>query len=446
MRILVVTKSCDSAGIVNRFVEEGHDVRVFHEDSETRESMDGIVKKVPAIKEGLSFNPQLVLFDMVGMGEKADNLRAQGWNVFGASKFADDIELKREKGLEFAKKCGIRVPRSQELNNIDEAIYYVKANPDALVVKVDGNLSAASSFVAKDVSEMVEYLNFLKESGQIDGAKFILQQKLKGIEVSTEVWLSKGRPIRPYNQTFETKKLFPGDLGPATGCMSSAVYPLPGENPKFIEKTLKKAFPALLAASWTGPLDINCIVDEKTHEPYFLEWTSRLGYSAIYALLATFETNLGEFFYGVATGKVSHVPMAHTWGTALRVCIPPYPLEIQDEKISKYVYEEIAGQPVKTAKNRNIWLCEEVKKNEKGKYVTAGIDGVVAECTGQGRSLVEAWQASKKAFESIEVPNKFARLTDGINRAYRDAKQLKSWGYDVPDIDFIPTSNEKAVA
>lgn len=431
MRILVVTKSCDSSGLVNRFIKEGHDIRVYHDEPELKGSLEGIAKKVSSIEAGLKENPHFVLFDMVGMGEKADQLRARGWNVFGASKLADEIELKREKGLEFAKKAGIKVPETQEFNRIEEAIAYVKANPDHTVVKVDGNLSAASSFVAKDVSEMVEWLNFLKESGGINGAKFILQQKLKGIEVSTECWFSKGKPVLPYNQTLELKKFFPGDLGPATGCMFSAVYPLSGQMPKFIDKTLKKIFPQIEKSGWSGPLDINCIVDEKTREPYFLEWTARLGYSAIYALAAMLDTNLGEFFYAIAKGTANRVPMAHSWGTALRLVVPPYPNEYPASKVERIIYDETRGQPIKFKEDKNLWLCD-VIQDDRGRIVTGGIDCIVAECTGQGSTLIEAWNKSKKIFEAVEVPNKMGRFTDGMDRAYKDSMRLRSWGYDVP--------------
>lgn len=434
MKILAHTKSGDSIGLLDRFKNEGHSVCLYVDDATLKTLGEGRFDKVGSMAEGVLKNPDFVIFDMVGSGTVADGIKKHGIPVFGASKWLDDIELKREKGLEISKKFGIRVPDTVSFARMEEAISYAKSHPDFLVIKINGNISAASSFVADDSKEMVEFLDFLKDSQDLSGARFILQEKLKGVEVSSEVWFTNGKPITPFNMTMELKKFFPGDLGPATGCMFSAVAPYLSTMPKMIEKTLKRIFPTIEKEGISTCLDINCMVDEKTHEPIWMEYTARLGFSAIYALAATIDGDLGKFFYEVATGKAKKVPMNHSWGTALRAVISPYPLEPSDEKVSHALYDEIKGQPVKAPKDKYLYLCEEVMRDKKGRTVTAGVDGLVAECCGAGETLFEAWRKSQKLFEQVKVPGKMGRVTDGVDRAYKDSMKLRSWGYkEIPD-------------
>jgi len=432
VKILAHTKSGDSIGLLDRFKTEGHQVYLFVDDPSLKTMGEGRFDKVSTMSDGLLRNPDLVFFDMVGSGTVADGIRKKGYNVFGASKWLDDIELHREKGLEICQKFGIKTPKTETFKDMKEAISYAKSNPQFLVTKINGNISAESSFVADDSKSLVEHLEFLSDSMDLSGATFILQEKLKGVEVSSEVWFSKGKPILPYNFTMELKKFYANDQGPATGCMFSAVAPYLSSNPKIINKTLAKLFPIIEKEQISSCLDINCMIDEKTHEPIWMEFTARLGFSACYALAATIDGDLGQFFYEVSTGKANRVPVKHTWGTALRTVISPYPLEPIDEKISHAIYENIKGQSIKAPKDKYIYLCEEVMRDKKGRYVTAGVDGLVAECCGTSESLYDAWRQSQKRFEELKVSGKMARISDGVDRAYKDTMKLKSWGFEVP--------------
>ena len=442
MKILAHTKSGDSIGLLDRFLTEGHQVRLFVDDPSLKTLGEGRFEKVSSMAEGVLWKPDFVMFDMVGSGAVADGIRNKGVPVFGASKWLDDIELHREKGLELCKKVGIKTPNTMAFKKLEEAMAYAKANPKFLVIKINGNISAESSFVADDSKQMAEHLEFLRDSADLSGATFILQEKLKGVEISSEVWFSHGKPLLPFNFTMELKKFYPGDQGPASGCMFSAVAPYLSSMPKMIEKTLKKLFPMIEQMKLSTCLDINTMVTEDTHDPVWMEFTARLGFSAIYALAATIDGDLGQFFCDVATGKARHVPMNHTWGVALRTVISPYPLEPTDEKISHAIYEAIQGQSVKAPKDKGIYLCEEVMRDKKGRYITAGVDGLVAECCGASESLYDAWRKAQKRFEDIKVPGKMGRISDGVDRAYKDTLKLKSWGFEVPS----PTPNQKVAA
>lgn len=433
LKILIHSKCGDSAGLAHRFKAEGHSVEMYIDEKACKASGENMIDHVPSMLEGIKKKPDLILFDREGNGALADRLKKAGLNVCCASALADKMELDRGFGMELMEKNGIRIPETEHFDSLEAAKKYIEKNPQAYAIKMDGNKGAASSYVADDPKEMLDYLNYQDEMGLIGGgAKFVLQRVVKGAEVSTEVWFCDGEPIQPFNSTFENKKFMPGDLGPNTGCETSVVFPYRNGS-KMVQKTIAKIFPFLEKEKWTGPLDINCIISEKDHEPYALEWTVRLGYSAVYAWAAMIEDGIGEFFFDLANGTLKKINVKHPWGTALRVSIPPYPYDNPDEpELEKRLFEETAGQRITVPNSKQVWLLD-AKKDDKDRLVTAGIDGTIGECTGVGNSLQAAWRVSQTAFGAFEVPNKQGRLIDGIESPTKRINRMRSWGYsDIP--------------
>lgn len=435
LKILVHSANGDGIALANRFKKEGAQVWVYIEEKGCRRIGDGLVDKVDSVTRGMAEKPDFVLFDMSGSGELADRLRKAGTKVIGSSAMADKMETDRKFGLDLMKNNGIKIPVTAEFKTIEDALFHVKQNPKAYAIKMSGGDSGcASSYVAKDAADMLDYISYQKEQKLIKpGMEFVLQEVVKGVEISTEVWFSQGTPLLPYNGTFEIKKFMPGDLGPNTGCETSVVFPYLSSSPKIIEKTIKKIFPFMAKEKYTGPLDINCIVSEKDWEPYGLEWTPRLGYSAIYALSALMDSNLSEFFYGVAYGKTQRVPAKHSWATSLKVSVPPYPLDGALPEAERQLYDQIEGLRIKSPPTPHFWPVD-AQKDSKGRLVVAGVNGIVGECTGSGETLEKAWEGSKKVFEDIEIPNKMGRILDGIESATKRATKLRAMKYDIPKI------------
>lgn len=434
MKILIHSAAADSAGLADRFKKEGHKVSWFIKEESCRTAMKGIIPQVASMVEGVKEKPDFILFDREGDGALADRLKAAGMNVVGASVLADKMELDRAFGIDMMKKAGINVPNTESFSRIEDAAAFVKKNPKAYAIKMDGNVSAVSSYVSKDDKDMLEYIGYQQEMKLVKpGTTFILQEVVKGAEISTEVWFSHGKPILPFNSTFENKKFYPSDLGPATGCETSIVFPYRGSTPKMVEGTIRKVFPNMERAGWTGPLDINCIVSEKDQKPYGLEWTVRLGYSAIYAWSSMIEEGVADFFYGIAAGKIDRIRVRHSWGSSLKASIPPYPIELPlDDKTEAGLYHETANQIVRHSDSNGFWPID-LMKDDKGRTITAGTSGIICECAGTGSTLFGAWKQSKEVFEKVEVPRKMGRLIDGAERAWKDIKKMISWGYDLPD-------------
>lgn len=431
MRILIHSKEGDSAGIAFIMQREGAKVDLLIQSKHMRRTMDGIVPHVETLEEGLKNKPDLILFDVTGNGEVADNLRKDGYKVVNGSALADRMEFDRAWGVKLCEQYGIRTPKTTEFKNVDDAIAFVKKTNRPYAVKMDANAGGESaSYVGKDAEDMVDYLTQQKESGKINGNTFIVQEVVKGAEISTELWFSDGVPLWPANSTLEDKHFLAGGLGQRTGCEVSLVFHYEGAQSKIVDRTIRKIFPLLKYARYTGCIDINCIVSEVDYEPYFLEWTPRLGYSAIYALVAILGLPISEFFHRVAMGGGS-IPFKSLWGSALKISIPPYPAQIKPEAANKETYGLQEGVRV-NGKYGADFVPIDCQKGEKTEFQAAGTTCIIGECLGRGNTILEAWRASQKVFKTVEVPNAQGRYTDGVEDIWKRVLKLKQYGYDVP--------------
>ena len=426
MNIFIVSKSGDSAGLWHKMKAEGHNVFAYIKEQSCRPVADGMIEKVSSIEEGVKKNPLYILFDMSEMGKEADDLIKDGRKVIGASSFADKLELDRIYGVNVARQFGLDVPNTTEFKKVEEAIAHVKKTKGTYAIKIDNNKSEMSSYVSKSADDMIDYLSYSKEEGKINGDTFILQDVVSGQEISTEGWFCNGEPILSgINSTAETKKFLAGELGQRTGAETSVVFHYEGHSMLY-DRTIRKIHPLLKHCKWTGPIDINIIVDDKTKKCFFLEWTPRLGFSAIFAYTQILGIGIGEFFRRIAFG--GEIPYKSTWGTSLKLSVPPYPVDIEDPKASKEAYGGSAGMVIKGAENKDFLLIDAMKKNNR--IITAGTTGIVGECMGNSNSLMDAWKKSKKVFDSIKLPNQGGRYTDGIDDAWKRIMALRKLGYD----------------
>jgi len=431
VKILIHSASADSAGLAWMMQKEGASVDFYVKDKFARKVMSGIIPHVETIEEGLKNKPDFILFDLNGDGGTADALRKDGWRVVGGSALADKLEMDRAYGVKVAKQFGIKVPPTVEFKKVEEAIAYIKKTKKPLAIKVDNNKSEASSYVAKNQEDMLDYINWQKEEGLINGDTFILQEVVHGSEVSTEVWFSDGLPCFPSNSTWETKKLLAGELGVRTGCETSVVCHYADRSSRLAEQTVLKIASLLKYSKYTGPVDVNAIVSEDDRQPYFLEFTPRLGYSAIYAYCAMLGQSVSSYFDRVSRGAFT-IPFKTKWSTSLKVHIPPYPFGFEDDRIVREVYGQTEGVRI-NGKYGPDFIPIDVEKGKTTDLQAAGTMGIIGECLGRGSSIMEAWRASQKVFESVECPNKGGRFTDGIEDAWKRISKLRSWGYsDIP--------------
>src|SRR6266446_4196986 len=308
----------DGLFLARRFQREGHRVRAYINETNAKDVYRGIIP--------LSNNPspekgEIVIFDMVKYGVQADEWRAKGFKVIGASRFADALELNRPAGTEMMRKIGIRTPETHVFQTLDPAKTFLskQREEDKWYFKPSGNQPTASTWGALP-SFLLEYLEEEYEGGQ-----FELQREIKGTEISLEGWWDGKRWVHPFNSTVEDKKLMAGDLGPRTGCMVNVVWAYEDPRPLLAIKTIAKLAPYLEASGHVGPIDLNMILDEEG-TPFGLEWSPRFGYDALQALCLLVQGDAGRQFADFAEGRLEAFDVrTDVYGMTLNVSVPPFP-------------------------------------------------------------------------------------------------------------------------
>lgn len=435
MRFLIVSENGDAAGIAWRLQTEGNEVDLYIKNKAASRTLKGMVNHVSSIRDGVNNVPDVILFDMVGMGKAADQLRDSGWKVLGGGEWNDKLELDRKFAMKAMDSFGIRAPRSFAFKNLKDAAGFASEHSKLLVLKPNDNKNAAYTYVPKSQDELIGFIKHLKIDMKVDG-KVLLQEYVDGTEVSTEIWYAGGRPVAMPNSTLETKKLMSGDVGPSTGCQTSLVFAYPKREPKLVQQSLKKMSLFLERTKYTGPLDINGIVRKGRF--YGLEFTPRFGYSAIYALSRLLKEPLGKVLERIAQGDDSPMSLREGFGYSLRVSIPPYPYQPEDTIMRRKVYEKTSNLSVsgltKEDWEKNVFPMDMYQISE-GHYYTAGFDGVIMEATGFGLDPFEAEREAVRVFKKLRLPNKQARIGDGARNAVRRIEELRRQGYEVPPFE-----------
>jgi phosphoribosylamine--glycine ligase len=324
MKILIISDTGDGLGVGQRLVHEGHEVAIFIKHKEYAKSGIGIMDRPISWRERLAWC-DFVIFDMVGFGHVEEVLRRMGKPYIACSPLMDKMELDRNAGMELFTKLGIQTPETFPFSSVQEAKTALLSMPfDAgFVIKPDGNIGTGKTLVISHEDELEWALGTYAA-----GTKMIVQRIVDGVEVSTEGWFNGRDWIRPFNHTFEEKRFMEGNLGPNTGCMGNVV--LARESNKLTKATVEKLKPFLLKIGYRGPVDINCIVNEKG--AFALEATARFGYDAIEALIEGLREPALDLFFECATGTKKEMDITGDSMIAVRLTVPPYPAEDVPQK------------------------------------------------------------------------------------------------------------------
>ena len=146
--------------------KEGHEVKYYIKDLEDKDIADGFVPKVDNWENEIDWADVIVFDDVLGQGEKAQKLRDLGKKVIGGTPYTDRLEDDRSFGQEELKKHGISIIPYKIFSDYDEAIDFVKKNPDKYVFKPSGEAQNIKRllFVGKeeDGSDIIRILEAYK--------------------------------------------------------------------------------------------------------------------------------------------------------------------------------------------------------------------------------------------------------------------------------------------
>jgi phosphoribosylamine--glycine ligase len=258
MKFRFISKGGAGLPVIKKLQNEGNEVDIWISEPDNFGAGLGWVPRVDSWKSGFE-NVDAFVFDMVGLGDVAKQIKRRRGRVFAGHPWADEVELDRSAGLDLMQSVGIQIPETREFNfkDIREPVKFLRRRNDPYVIKPHGNMSTSSTFVADSGDQAIAMLEHFKEKFPVED--FSLQRVVDGIEVSHEGWFDGQDWIDLFNITFEDKRFMTGEVGPNTGCMGSSVYESGGP---LSTQTLHKITQILRDIDYRGPIDINLIVSE----------------------------------------------------------------------------------------------------------------------------------------------------------------------------------------
>lgn len=424
-KFLFVSLESLSGDLAWTLKKEGHEVRVFIKSKSDADVYDGFLEKVSDWEAHADW-ADVIIFDDVEFGPVADRLRKKGKLVIGGNRYTDELEMNREFGQMELKKYGVNILPQWHFANYDEAIEFIKKNPDRYVFKPSGNMPSGEKgllFIGQeeDGKDLLELLEQNKTVWTKKAPTFQLQKFISGVEIAVGAFFNGKDFIYPINVNFEHKRIFPGDIGPFAGEMGTLMFW--SEPNRLFKHTLEKMKTPLAESGYTGYVDINCIVNGKGIYP--LEWTCRFGYPTIEIQLEGILMPAGEFLYKLAGGEVFELKTKKGFQIGVRIMVPTYLVRSSDRETTE-LYRDLPILFKKTDNLEGIHI-EDVKIAD-GVWRIAGESGVLMVVTGSGTTVEEARRQVYSRIKNIMIPNMFYRVDIG-HRWLEDSDKLQTWGY-----------------
>ena len=405
-------------------LKEGHEAKLWIMNAAEQDIADGFVTKVKDWRRETGWADVVVFDDVLGnMGAMADEVRSAGKPVVGGSPYTDRLEEDRAFGQQELKAAGVSIIPQENFTSFDDAVAYVQANPTRYVVKPSGEAQNDKRLLfvgeEEDGRDVIGVLHDYKKYQAHRVKEFQLQRRIVGVEVAVCAFFNGKEFLSPICVNFEHKKLFPGDIGPATGEMGTTMFW--SEPNRLFNATLKKMESRLAQARYAGSMDINCIVNSNGIYP--LEFTARFGYPAISIQQEGLLTPIGELLQGLASGTLTKLRARSGFQVGVRVVVPPFPYS--DKKTFESTSKDSAIL-FKTPGREGVHI-EEVKQVDD-EWRVAGASGVVLVVCGTGPTMKQAQRQAYNRVRNVMIPYMYYRDDIG-ERWSEDSDRLHAWGY-----------------
>lgn len=405
-------------------VKEGHEVKYYIQNADEKEIADGFVSKIEDWRQAVEWADVVVFDDVLGMGGLAEELRRAGKLVVGGTSYTDRLEDDRAFGQQELRAAGAAIIPQENFTSFDDAIAYVKANPTRYVIKPSGEAQNYKRllFVGEedDGRDVIQVLDDYKRAWADKIKEFQLQRRIMGVEVATGAFFNGSEFVYPICVNFEHKKLFPGDIGPSTGEMGTAMFW--SEPNKIFNATLKKMESRLRRERFVGYIDINCIANNNGVYP--LEFTARFGYPTISIQQEGLLLPISELLYKLAEGSITRFRARSGFQVGVRIVVPPFPFKDRETFDSS---SKDAVILFKTPSREGIHIEDVRLVNDE--WLVTGTSGVALIVCGIGPTMKQAQRQAYNRVKNVMIPNMYYREDIGDRWNEEDSDRLHSWGY-----------------
>lgn len=403
-------------------VKEGHDVKYAIKNPDDREVGSGFVPIIDDWRPEVDWADVIVFDDVLGMGTDAKALRDAGKLVVGGTPYTDMLEDDRSFGQEELKKHGISIIPYRHFESFDDALSFVRENPARYVIKPSGEAQNLKGLLfigeEEDGSDVIQVLEDYQQAWSNKIPTFQLQKRVEGVEVAVGAFFNGKEFAFPININFEHKKLFPGDLGPSTGEMGTAMF-WSGPN-RIFNQTLKKLESRLAQENYVGYIDLNCIVSGSNIYP--LEFTARFGYPTIFIQQEGIITPMADFLHGLASGTRKTFKTRTGFQIGVRIVVPPFPFTDPE------TFEVKSKDTIIHFRKSKEGVHFEDVKLVNNEWLITGSSGVILVVVGTGQTMKQAQRQAYSRIKNLIIPHMYYRVDIG-DRWFEDSDKLHSWGY-----------------
>ena len=343
----------------------------------------------------------------------ADQLRAEGFAVFGPSAAAAQLEGSKGFTKDLCARYDIPTGAYQRFNNAPKAKAYVRAQGGPIVIKADGLAAGKGVTVAMTVDEALAAIDDCFEGAFGEaGAEVVVEAFLDGEEASF-FCLCDGQTLLPLATAQDHKRVGDGDTGPNTGGMG-AYSPAPVMTPDLVERTMKEIIEptmrgmAEMGTPFSGVFFAGLMITQKG--PELIEYNVRFGDPECQVLMMRLESDLLALLHATATGTLDRVTAEWRDETALTVVLASKGYPGAYEKNTP-----IRSLPDATDKAKVFHAGTALKDHQ---LVATG--GRVLNATALGASVAEAQAAAYRLVDTVEWDNGFCRRDIGWRAIRRD--------------------------
>jgi len=338
----------------------------------------------------------------------SDRLREAGFNVFGPSRAAAQLEASKAFTKEICAACDAPTAGYGHFTDAEAARQYIRAQGAPIVVKADGLAAGKGVIVAMTVEEALAAVDDMF-GGAFGGAgaEVVIEEFMEGEEASFFV-LCDGTDVLAIGTAQDHKRVGDGDTGPNTGGMG-AYSPAPVLSDAVAARAMEEIVKPCMAEMarrgmpYQGVLYAGLMIQDG--QPRLVEYNVRFGDPECQVLMMRLGAQALDLMLACAEARLAGAQVHWADDHALTVVMAAngYP----GDYTKGSVIGGLEGLP-----EDSFHMCFHAGTALRdGKVVAHG--GRVLNVTARGASLAEAQARAYAMVDAIDWPGGFCRRDIG---------------------------------